>query len=104
MIPHSNELVEKLKDKPFVLVSISSDAEKETLTKFLEKEKMPWTHWWEGNKPGNLHGNWNISGIPTMYIIDAKGVIRYKQVGFSAASANKMDEQIEKLLAEMEKK
>ena len=50
MIPHEREMVERLKDKPFALVSISFDAEKKTLTDFLAKEKMPWTHWWNGGE------------------------------------------------------
>jgi thiol-disulfide isomerase/thioredoxin len=48
MIPHQRELVGKLKSKPFILVSISVDHDKETLKRFLEKEPMPWTHWWNG--------------------------------------------------------
>jgi thiol-disulfide isomerase/thioredoxin len=102
-IPHSRELVEKLKDKPFVFVSISSDAEKKTLTDFLEKEKMPWTHWWEGVKENSVGNNWNITGIPTLYVIDSKGVIRFKQVGFSPAEADKLDKEVEKLLEEIQK-
>ena len=47
MIPHERDLVKKMKDKPFALISVSADDEKETLTKFLEKEPMPWNHWWD---------------------------------------------------------
>src|SRR5262249_5099057 len=52
MIPHERELVERMKGKPFKLVSLSVDDEKETLTKFLEAEKMPWTHLWNGASGG----------------------------------------------------
>jgi hypothetical protein len=37
-------MVERLKEQPFALVSISADEKKETLTDFLAEEKMPWTH------------------------------------------------------------
>ena len=40
MIPHEREMNEKLKGKPFAFISISGDDTKETLTSFLEKEKM----------------------------------------------------------------
>lgn len=96
MIPHENELVERLKDKPFALVSISADEQKETLTKFLEKTKMPWTHWHNGNKGGVLDA-WNIRYFPTIYVIDGKGVIRYKGVRGKA-----MDEAVDTLLKEMD--
>jgi len=98
MIPHERELVDKLKGKPFVFVSISADDEKKTLTDFLAKEKMPWTHWWEGRKETGILQDWNVRFFPTIYVLDAKGVIRYKNV-----RGKKLDEVVEKLLAEMGK-
>ena len=55
-------MVGRLEGKPFVLISISTDEQKETLTKFLAKEKMPWTHWWNGNEGGILE-DWGHPGI-----------------------------------------
>jgi thiol-disulfide isomerase/thioredoxin len=78
MIPHEREMVEKMKDKPFALVSISADDDKETLVEFLKKEKMPWTHWWEGRRQGGILNDWNVKFFPTIYVLDAKGVIRHK--------------------------
>lgn len=79
MIPHEREMVERLKDKPFKLVSISADEKKETLTDFLAKEKMPWDHWWNGAE-GKLIDALNIEHYPTIFVLDAKGVIRYKEI------------------------
>jgi thiol-disulfide isomerase/thioredoxin len=80
MIPHEREMVKKLKDKPFVLVSVSVDAEKEDLTKFLEKETMDWTHWFDG-EGGPVAKKLRVKAFPTLYLIDAKGVIRKKWIG-----------------------
>ena len=52
-------MVERLKEQPFALVSISGDEKKETLTDFLAKEKMPWTHWWNGSQGGVLE-EWDV--------------------------------------------
>ena len=79
MIPHEREMVERLKDKPFALVSISADEKKETLTDFLAKEKMPWTHWWNGSEGGD-HRGLGRAGFPTIYVLDAQGVIRHKDL------------------------
>ncbi len=95
MIPHERELVAKLKDKPFVLVSVSADQKKDALTEFLKDEKMPWTHWWEGDGP-NLKA-WNVRYFPTIYVIDAKGTIRYKGIRGKA-----MDDAVEGLVKEAE--
>jgi thiol-disulfide isomerase/thioredoxin len=94
MIPHEREMVERLKDKPFVLVSISADAKKETLTDFLAKEKMPWTHWWNGAEGGILE-DWDVQYFPTIYVIDAKGVIRHKDL-----RGEKLEEAVNELLKE----
>jgi hypothetical protein len=79
MIPHEREMVERLKEQPFALVSISADEKKETLTGFLAKEKMPWTHWWNGSEGGVLE-EWDVRHYPTIYILDVQGVIRHKDL------------------------
>jgi thiol-disulfide isomerase/thioredoxin len=97
MIPHEREMVKKLKGQPFVLVSISADEKKETLKEFLDKESMPWTHWWNGATGGVLK-DWNIRFFPTIYVLDAKGVIRAKNV-----RGKELEDTVEKLLAEGKK-
>jgi thiol-disulfide isomerase/thioredoxin/23S rRNA pseudoU1915 N3-methylase RlmH len=94
MIPHEREMVGRLKDKPFALVSISADEEKETLSQFLAKEKMPWTHWWNGPE-GGIVEDWNVEYYPTVYVLDAKGVIRFKDL-----RDEKLEEAVNKLLDE----
>jgi thiol-disulfide isomerase/thioredoxin len=101
MIPHERELIEKFKDKPFVIVSVSADSEKGDLTEFLTTEKMPWTHWWDGEK-GPVTKMFKIKAFPTLFLIDAKGVIRQKWVG--NPGNDKIDKAVEDLVAEAGKK
>lgn len=96
MIPHTRELVKKMEGKPFVFVSISADAKKETLTDFIKKTPMPWTHWYNG-ATGGIIEDWEVEYFPTIYVLDAKGIIRYKDVREKA-----MDEAVEKLVKEVE--
>jgi thiol-disulfide isomerase/thioredoxin len=98
MIPHERELVKKMADKPFVLVSISADDKVETLKEFIAKEPMPWTHWFNGAQGGIVEA-WNVQFFPTIYVLDAKGVIRYKGV-----RGKQMDEAVETLVKEIESK
>jgi peroxiredoxin len=98
MIPQQRELVSRLKDKPFVLVSMSADEKKTTLTDFLAKEKMPWTHWWNGDE-GGIIDDWEVRTFPTIYILDAQGVIRFKDV-----KGDQLEEAVYELLKELEKK
>ena len=94
MIPHEREMVKKLDGKKFKLISVSADEKKETLTKFLEKEEMPWTHFWVGSKGGFVE-EYQIRFYPTMYVLDAKGVIRGKHL-----RGDDLEHFVEKLLAE----
>ena len=96
MIPHEREMNEKLKGKPFAFISISGDDKKETLTAFLEKEKMPWTHWFADSK--GILKDWNIRFYPTMYILDHKGVIRAKGL-----RGEELEKKVIELIAEAEK-
>src|ERR1043166_977838 len=101
MFPHERSLVERLKDKPFALIGIDSDENLAQLRPHLEEEKITWRSFWCGKKGtfGAIPGKWNVHGWPTLYVIDAKGVIRFKSVG---AKEKEMDAVIEGLLADME--
>jgi len=97
MIPHERSLVRKLKDEPLAFISISADDKSDDVVKFVEKEPMPWVHWWVGPK-GKFHEDWNITHYPTIYVLDAKGVIRYKEV-----RGADLEKAVETLLSEMKK-
>jgi thiol-disulfide isomerase/thioredoxin len=94
MIPHEREMVEKFKDKPFALVSVSVDDDKKELQDFIAKEPMPWTHWWEGPE-APLVKQWNVRFFPTIYVVDARGVIRHKNI-----RGEELEKAVEKLVAE----
>jgi thiol-disulfide isomerase/thioredoxin len=98
MIPHEREMVKKLKDKPFALVSVSADDEVQTLKEFVADNDMPWTHWWSGSEAGVVD-DWNVKGFPTIYVLDAKGVIRHKDL-----RGKELEDAVNDLLKEMEKK
>lgn len=98
MIPHERDMVKKLQDKPFMLVSVSADDEKETLTKFLEKEPMPWTHWWDSGTDNPVLKKYRVRAFPTLYLIDHTGVIRQKWVG--SPGNDKIDKAVQELVTE----
>jgi thiol-disulfide isomerase/thioredoxin len=98
MIPHEREMVARLKDKPFALISISFDEKKETLRAFVAKENMPWTHWWNGEMDGGPMENWAVNQFPTIYVLDANGVIRHKDL-----RGDELEKAVNALLAESDK-
>lgn len=98
MIPHQREMVERFKDEPFELVSVSCDAERETLQTFLQTTEMPWRHWWVGTD-SELQESLNIRSFPTILVLDPEGVIRFKNI-----KGEELDQAIESLLKEQKGK
>ena len=98
MYPHERSLVKRLADKPFALLGVNSDRDKMELKKTMEKEQITWRSWWDGGSTGGpIASRWNVHGWPTVYVLDAKGVIRYKNVREKA-----MDKAVDQLLKELE--
>jgi thiol-disulfide isomerase/thioredoxin len=95
MVPHERELVKRLEGKPFVLLGINGDDDREAAKAVMTRERMTWRSWWNGGKTGEIVTRWGVTSWPTVYILDAKGVIRYENVRFEA-----MDQAIDRLVKE----
>ncbi|HED65749.1 MAG TPA: TlpA family protein disulfide reductase [Planctomycetes bacterium] len=79
MIPHERSLVKDLADKPFALIGVNSDADLEQIKRDAEKEGISWRSFFDGGGTGGpIATRWNVSGWPTIYLIDHEGVIRSK--------------------------
>jgi len=102
MYPHERSLVKRLEGKPFVLIGVNSDKDRTELKKAMETERITWRSFWNGGSTqGRISSRWDIQGWPTLFLIDAKGVIRHQHV--SSPGEKKLDEEIDKLIAEVEK-
>ncbi|MDP6928617.1 MAG: hypothetical protein QF412_02835 [Planctomycetota bacterium] len=90
--------MKRLADKPFALIGVNSDRDKAQLKVRMKEENITWRSFWCGPKGtgGAIPARWNVRGWPTIYILDEKGVIRFK-----GPRGEKMDEAVDELLAEM---
>jgi hypothetical protein len=98
MYPHERSLVKRLQDqeKRFVFLGINSDEDRDELKKTLEKENITWRSWWdEGSPDGPIQKKWNVTERPAIYVLDARGVIRFKDV-----KGDELDKAVDTLLAE----
>ena len=99
MYPHERSRVKRLADEPFALIGVNSDP-KPKVVSALERENITWRSFWDGgNTSGPIASKWNVRSWPTIYVLDHKGVIRYKNVRGEA-----MDQAVDGLLAEMAEK
>jgi hypothetical protein len=99
MFPHERSLGERLANRPFALIGVDSDEDREALKPLLAKENVTWRSFWNGpqGKTGPISTRWNVHGWPTLYILDGKGTIRYKSVG---GNPEEIDAMLDKLLVE----
>ncbi len=99
MYPHERSLVQRLEGKAFALLGINSDPDRDKLKEVLRKEKITWRSWWNGPRgtDGPLARKWNVSSWPTIYVLDARGVIRYRNV-----RGKDLDRAVDRLIAESE--
>lgn len=95
MYPHERSLVARLKDQPFALVGVNSDKDMDKLKSRLAEEKITWPSFRDESTGGPIATKWNISGWPTIYVIDQKGIIRAK-----GPREKELDDWVDKLLAE----
>jgi len=97
MYEHERSLVKRLEGKPFALIGVNSDTDREQLKKTLVEERLTWRSFWNGGSTGGpISRAWKVSSWPSIWIIDANGVIRYRNVRGPA-----MDQAVDALLAEM---
>ncbi len=82
--------------KPFALVGVNSDADREAIKKVMADEKISWRSWWDdGRIDGPIHTTWQIAERPSMHLLDGQGVIRYKNI-----AVEEVDAAIDGLLSE----
>ena len=99
MYPHERSLVKRLADKPFSIVGVNSDTDREALKQTLKDEQITWRSFWNGGSTdGPIASAWNVHGWPTIYVLDAEGRIRYRDV-----RGEQLDQAIDSLLAELDR-
>jgi thiol-disulfide isomerase/thioredoxin len=94
-LPNVKATYEKLHDKGFEIVGISFDRDIDKLKQVTSREKMTWPQYFEGKGEGNKYGDeFGISGIPTMWLVDKKGMLR------ELNARENLEDKVAKLLAE----
>ena len=88
--------MKQLAGKPFALIGVHGlDHEPKKLKAVMEKEKLNWRSFATGR---NIAAKWSARGTPTYYVIDHKGVIRHKWIGYPGVKP--IDEGLEELIKE----
>ena len=75
-------LTEPMHVRPFVLLGVNSDADMVKLKEQMSAEHITARSWRDGggnaNTPGPIARRFNVHGWPSLYLLDAHGIIRHK--------------------------
>lgn len=78
MLPQERALVKKYADQPFALLGVNNDNDRTKLKPFFAKERITWPSFYDGTD--TLSSRWNIKGWPAVFVVDARGIIRYRHL------------------------
>jgi thiol-disulfide isomerase/thioredoxin len=99
-LPRVKKIYSDYHEKGLEILGVSNDMDAAALKDFVAKDdKMPWPQLFDATAAGQQQWNpittgFGINGIPTMFLIDKKGVLR------SVDARDNMEDLIPKLLAE----
>jgi len=98
MVPHERTLVERFAGKPFALLGINGDPDSDAAKRAVREHQINWRSWKDASaKKESISTTWNVRGWPTSYVIDHKGIIRYKNL-----RGSELEKAVERLLQEAE--
>lgn len=80
-MPSMQRLKEKLQGKPFVILAIDMAEDRPTIDAFLQRFKIKADFPILVDPQGEVVEAWMISAVPTTFIIDPQGTIRYALYG-----------------------
>ena len=93
-LPHLEALHEKYKSKGLIVAGIDPYDKPDDMKEFLGKRGVTYTILFSDKE---LPKQYQVSGYPTLYVINKKGKIVYSQIGFGE-NADKLKKIIRKTL------
>ena len=96
--PELNQLYNELKEEGFEIIALSVDKHKKDLDKFLEKHPVDFLIAWD--KKGISPERYHVQTMPSGFLIDRQGIMRYKFRGFKQGSEQKIKQYAQMLLDE----
>jgi RNA polymerase sigma factor (sigma-70 family) len=92
--PAHRELVERMGGKPFAFIGVYCDDDLARAKAQVEKYGITWPSFRDGRN-GPIAKNWNVYSWPNVWVLDRRGVIRYRDVRWG-----ELDKAVDTLLGE----
>lgn len=89
-----SKLVERMNGKPFAFLGVYGDADLAKAKTDIENHKITWPSFWD-KRDGPIAETWNVRSWPSVWVLDSRGVIRYRGV-----RGRELNEAVDTLLRE----
>jgi peroxiredoxin len=80
-MPDLQDLQDKFKDRGFEILSVNQGESAEQVRNFIQRKK--YTFHVVLDQDGAVGGKYGVRGIPTLVLVDKKGVVQWLSVGYS---------------------
>ena len=91
-VPSLRNLARRWAKEPFVLLSISTDADEAALKKYVDKNEMTWPQVWDEGHA--FASQCSISTYPTYWLVSPEGEIVYVRTGWGDQSERELSRRI----------
>ena len=96
-LPILADVAKQYKEKGIVFVAVNLREKPEEIKAFLEKKKLDVTVALDSD--GATGDTYKVEGIPTLVLIDAKGVVQAVHIGYNPAIKTTLPKELDALLA-----
>ena len=93
--------MKRLADQPFALLGVNSDRNRKMIRSVMKRENISWRSWWDERIGGPIASKWQVTTSPTLYVLDANGVIRHIAAGAANIDVDEIEGVIDSLLEEL---
>jgi thiol-disulfide isomerase/thioredoxin len=97
LVPHERFLVKNMEGRPFVLLGVNADQSEAELRAAEQKHRINWRSWWDGGN-GTIQRQWKVGVLPTLFLIDHEGIVRYRFAGLTPNTESELDAALLELL------
>lgn len=97
-MPVLERLHQQYKDRGLVIVGVNMDREAPNMRRFLQRTPVSFRVVHDGQHA--VAGRYGPPRMPSSYIVDKRGVVRFVHAGFRASDAADMEREIQRLLGE----
>ncbi len=80
MYPYERLMLELYERWPFAMVAVETGSSPDAVKTSREAQGLRYRAWWDApddTGQGPIAASWRVSGFPAVYVIDARGVIRF---------------------------